>query len=221
MPGICDLFSAFATKCTAPAGRIFQRPPRNAWFSRSAISRACGCSGACAKRRTDSQAFGTNASTSRPYENRFVHRPHLNQKKSARELRQKGSNCRCCIPALAGFVSPQSIAPDGDELLAKFGCRAIAFALGLTSALTASGASGCIANMKWALVFLLVAGFTSCTTLSNRRDLYRSPAEGYERRTIKPAGERSQTTTTTTTTRESSQMPSFPEETALPQAGEE
>ncbi len=28
-------------------------------------------------------------------------------KKSARELRQGGSDYRCCIPALAGFVSPQ------------------------------------------------------------------------------------------------------------------
>ena len=36
-------------------------------------------------------------------------------KKSARELWQGGSNYRCCIPALAGFVSPQSIAPDGGE----------------------------------------------------------------------------------------------------------
>ena len=39
------------------------------------------------------------------------------QKKSARELRQGGSNYRCCIPALAGFVSPQSIAPDGGQIL--------------------------------------------------------------------------------------------------------
>src|SRR6516165_11412515 len=38
------------------------------------------------------------------------------KKKSARELRQEGSNYRCCIPALAGFVSPQSIAPDGGEI---------------------------------------------------------------------------------------------------------
>jgi hypothetical protein len=37
------------------------------------------------------------------------------KEKSARELRQGGSNYRCCIPALAGFVSPQSIAPDGKE----------------------------------------------------------------------------------------------------------
>jgi hypothetical protein len=35
------------------------------------------------------------------------------KKKPARELRQGGSYYRCCIPALAGFVSPQSIAPDG------------------------------------------------------------------------------------------------------------
>src|SRR6266850_503355 len=35
------------------------------------------------------------------------------RKKSARELRQRRSDYRCCIPALAGFVSPQSIAPDG------------------------------------------------------------------------------------------------------------
>src|SRR5258708_2675108 len=35
------------------------------------------------------------------------------RKESARELRQRRSDYRCCIPALAGFVSPQSIAPDG------------------------------------------------------------------------------------------------------------
>jgi hypothetical protein len=40
-------------------------------------------------------------------------------KKSARGLRQRGSNYRCCIPALAGFVSPQSIAPDGEETYRK------------------------------------------------------------------------------------------------------
>src|SRR5439155_27047284 len=40
-------------------------------------------------------------------------------KKSARELRQGGSNYRCCIPALAGFVSPQSIAPDGRNIFAQ------------------------------------------------------------------------------------------------------
>src|SRR5205814_6030907 len=35
------------------------------------------------------------------------------RKKSARELRQRRPDYRCCIPALAGFVSPQYIAPDG------------------------------------------------------------------------------------------------------------
>src|SRR5262249_57789604 len=37
-------------------------------------------------------------------------------KKPARELRQGGSYYRCCIPALAGLVSPQSIAPDGERI---------------------------------------------------------------------------------------------------------
>jgi hypothetical protein len=40
-------------------------------------------------------------------------------KKSARELRQEGSDYRCCIPALAGFVSPQSIAPDGKRIFSQ------------------------------------------------------------------------------------------------------
>jgi hypothetical protein len=40
----------------------------------------------------------------------------FSKKKPARELRQGGSYYRCCIPALAGFVSPQSIAPDGGEI---------------------------------------------------------------------------------------------------------
>src|SRR5439155_21836540 len=48
---------------------------------------------------------------------------HLHQlhetKKSARELRQGESDYRCCIPALAGFVSPQSIVPDGNEISSR------------------------------------------------------------------------------------------------------
>ena len=43
----------------------------------------------------------------------------FNEKKPARELRQEGSYYRCCIPALAGFVSPQSIAPDGGEISSR------------------------------------------------------------------------------------------------------
>src|SRR5436190_3951247 len=57
------------------------------------------------------------------------------QKKSARELRQGGSDYRCCIPALAGFVSPQSIAPDGDKLFAKECRRANGVLLGAESPL--------------------------------------------------------------------------------------
>ena len=48
-------------------------------------------------------------------------------KESARGLRQRGSDYRCCIPALAGFVSPQSIAPDGAESSREAGRRAIGF----------------------------------------------------------------------------------------------
>src|SRR5204862_7439660 len=44
--------------------------------------------------------------------------------KSARELRQGGSDYRCCIPALAGFVSPQSIAPDGKQTFSQESQRA-------------------------------------------------------------------------------------------------
>ena len=56
---------------------------------------------------------------------RFTETPY--KKKSARELRQGGSDYRCCIPALAGFVSPQSIAPDGNRLFSKVARRAIGF----------------------------------------------------------------------------------------------
>jgi hypothetical protein len=49
------------------------------------------------------------------------------QKKPARELRQGGSDYRCCIPALAGFVSPQSIAPDGEGIFPQHRHHAIAF----------------------------------------------------------------------------------------------
>src|SRR5436305_5875852 len=46
------------------------------------------------------------------------------REKSARELRQRRSDYRCCIPALAGFVSPQSIAPDGEKTFAQVGSLA-------------------------------------------------------------------------------------------------
>lgn len=60
--------------------------------------------------------------------------------------------------------------------------------------LTLRHPSVCIAPVKrLPLVLLFLAG-ASCTTLENRRDLYRSPAEGYEQwhpnppPTRKPAG---------------------------------
>src|ERR1700730_3835837 len=48
------------------------------------------------------------------------------KKKSARELRQRRSDYRCCIPALAGFVSLRSIAPDGGKTFAQDHHRATA-----------------------------------------------------------------------------------------------
>src|SRR5438270_13970259 len=55
------------------------------------------------------------------------------RKKSARELRQRRSDYRCCIPALAGFVSPQSIAPDGGKTFVQDRDRAtIAREMGMT-----------------------------------------------------------------------------------------
>ena len=78
------------------------------------------------------------------------------------------------------------------------------------------------------MLFLLVfACGASCTTLENRRDLYRSPAEGYELwhrhppPTRRPAGPPVQpsTTTKTTTTTQRHGVITFPEET-LPAHGQ-
>jgi hypothetical protein len=103
------------------------------------------------------------------------------QKKSARELRQGGSDYRCCIPALAGFVSPQSIAPDGDQIFLQHWHRArpTAFVEEAVT-LTSCDASVCIDAVRWFAPLLLVFFFAtvnSCTTLVNRRDLY-SPEPG-------------------------------------------
>jgi hypothetical protein len=75
------------------------------------------------------------------------------------------------------------------------------------------------------LLCLVNAATTSCTTLENRRDLYRSPAEGYERwypnppptrlRSL-PPGTRAATTSATT---ERNGVITFPEENALPDIG--
>jgi len=103
------------------------------------------------------------------------------QKKSARELRQGGSDYRCCIPALAGFVSPQSIAPDGGQILLQTLDRATLTALAKKAeTLTRRDAFVCIDAVKrfaWLLLAFLFATGTSCTTLVNRRDLY-SPEPG-------------------------------------------
>ena len=116
-------------------------------------------------------------------------------KDSARELRQRGSDYRCCIPALAGFVSPQSIAPDGKRIFPQSQHHAIMFCR-KKEALTSHDAPVCIHAVKWLALFLLVLLQCSCTTLVNRRDLY-SP---------EPAPDsleamRQMTTVTTTTTR--------------------
>jgi hypothetical protein len=98
------------------------------------------------------------------------------QKKSARELRQGGSDYRCCIPALAGFVSPQSIAPDGGEILLQHRHRAtLTVFVEKAETLTSCDASVCIDSVKcfaWLLLAFLFATVNSCTTLVNRRDLY-------------------------------------------------
>src|SRR5438132_10909292 len=62
--------------------------------------------------------------------------------KSARELRQGGSDYRCCIPALAGFVRPPSIAPGGEEKFAQDRHRAMAFSNLTRSVVDSSSRSG-------------------------------------------------------------------------------
>ena len=51
--------------------------------------------------------------------------PSDDKKKSARELRQRRSDYRCCLPALAGFVCLQSTVPDGDSIMERPEHRAI------------------------------------------------------------------------------------------------
>ncbi|MEP6808906.1 MAG: hypothetical protein ABI992_01575 [Chthoniobacterales bacterium] len=73
--------------------------------------------------------------------------------------------------------------------------------------------------MKCLVLLPLILGCVSCTTLENRRDLYRSPAEGYEEYypypppTRGPATGPVRTTTTTTTTKQTAPGPiTFPDE---------
>ena len=133
------------------------------------------------------------------------------KKKPARELRQGGSYYRCCIPALAGFVSPPSIAPDGGEISSHqkdtqlknalpCQCYCVRLSANATSALTVRCASVCIERVKWfaflLLGFVFVAA-TSCTTLVNRRDLY-SPEPAPD--SLEAARQWYGVTTTSTTT---------------------
>lgn len=66
-------------------------------------------------------------------------------------------------------------------------------------ALTRSGTSGSIGAMKWLALLLLVALECSCTTLSNRRDLY-SPAPGPDSREMAKRMSGTSTKVTNTTT---------------------
>ena len=121
------------------------------------------------------------------------------KKKSARELRQRGSNYRCCIPALAGFVSPQSIAPDGNKKSRK---NAIAqWPIRGLPPIVDRMARFCLhRRVKWLVLSALMAMQCSCTTLVNRRDLYQ-PNQG-------PVPTRTKTTTTTTTEQADPALPS-------------
>src|ERR1700720_2630863 len=92
-------------------------------------------------------------------------------KKSARELRQEGSNYRCCIPALAGFVSPQSIAPDGDK---QFAARSTSCNRVLWSAAFVDSRRSFWLHrrVRWIALLGFVLLQCGCNTLVNRRDLY-------------------------------------------------
>jgi hypothetical protein len=100
-------------------------------------------------------------------------------KKSARELRQEGSNYRCCIPALAGFVSPQSIAPDGDK---QFAARSTSCNRVLSSAAFVDSARRfwLHRSLRWIALLGLVLLQCGCNTLANRRDLYTPPADPFQ-----------------------------------------
>src|SRR5213080_3474621 len=102
------------------------------------------------------------------------------RKKSARELRQRRSDYRCCIPALAGFVSPQSIAPDGRKtIVEKDEHPRLNLEASKTALLTLTGGRGfvCIGAMKSVLGCALLFCATGCMTLENRHDLYSPDVE--------------------------------------------
>ncbi|MDQ6655543.1 MAG: hypothetical protein M3Y80_07005 [Verrucomicrobiota bacterium] len=82
--------------------------------------------------------------------------------------------------------------------------------------------------MKLALVLIGVLACASCTTLENRRDLYRSPREGYEAwfpqppPTRLPSSPPSASTTISTTAGAGNPhgVITFPEEPSLPAKGQ-
>jgi len=88
-------------------------------------------------------------------------------------------------------------------------------------ALTLSWGFVCICALKPLLLFCAVFACASCTTLENRRDLYRSPAEGYERwhrhppPTRKPAGPPTPAVPVGAT--QNHGVITFPEESTLPE----
>src|SRR6516164_9124677 len=61
--------------------------------------------------------MGESVTPSRPQESRTK----SNRRKAIRGLRQRRAYYRCCIPALAGFVSLRSIAPDGSIQMDQLG----------------------------------------------------------------------------------------------------
>lgn len=87
-----------------------------------------------------------------------------------------------------------------------------------SQALTLSPASARIARVKLLLFLPFILSCVSCTTLENRRDLYRSPAEGYEKWYPEPPPTRGpatgpvRTTTTTTTTTTTQGVTTFPDQ---------
>jgi hypothetical protein len=93
--------------------------------------------------------------------------------------------------------------------------------------LTLPGSFVCIPQMRPLLLVSFALTIASCTTLENRRDLYRSPAEGYEQwypnppptrlRSLPPAVSATRSMTTKATERNG--VITFPEENALPESG--
>jgi len=56
----------------------------------------------------------------------------------------------------------------------------------LAASLTQGDAFDSLARVKWLLLCLVALVGSSCTTLENRRDLYRAPEEGYEQNYPEP-----------------------------------